>query len=428
MAYTKVTSTSQTFYLRTRTMPHVFSDLSSKLFKLERTRTGNYLPGWRKLISEHRNATTVMSGVYESFAYSRMLATVLKLRDTGGPGPEHTDYVYSNGAAAQIRYLPGTLHTNPDIVTTVAQSRARQLAFKKIRDAQFSMSGGTFIGELGEAIRMLRHPAEGLRKALKSDYLDKLKTIKKKDPNRWKKAISQSWLEGCFGWRPFINDLEDAVKAYKEATNVDRNQYQKIRAVGKDQLEIDLITDDRFSLGGLFPHMGWKHTYDEAFCIIRSEVKRELNVTAAGRARIFGLTPEEFVPTAWELLPWSFLVDYFTNVGDILAAGATDTSRLAWIEQSVVAIRNIEALVQPDVLTCKQINGANYIGALGNPGSFLYKRRIVTRSVPSTLSLPDFTLELPGSPIKQLNCLALWTQANSMNPQDARKLRGRTFR
>jgi hypothetical protein len=35
--------------------------------------------------------------------------------------------------------------------------------------------------------------------------------------------------------------------------------------------------------------------------------------------RLLGLHPSEIASTAWELLPWSFLIDYFTNIGKYIS-------------------------------------------------------------------------------------------------------------
>jgi hypothetical protein len=389
--------------------------------KLVRTRTGNANKDWWVLVQRHENATTNMSGTYESAELKPNSGS--KTVISGG-----RKFIFSaSGYDAATRMVTNwNLGSNPLLSVTSARNRAYTKAFKQVREAQTSMSGGTFLGELGEAIHMLRHPAEGLRKALKTDYLDKLQKIKKAKPDKWKKAISQTWLEGCFGWRPFINDLEDAVKAYSEIQSRAKDQYKHIRAVGKDSQLVQLVTRDQFAPVSDFYHRCDGKIWDEATVVVRGEVKSLKVTTAVDKARVFGLTPSEFLPTVWELLPWSFLADYFTNIGDIIAAGATDTSSIAWLETCSIQSRFHEAIVAPDYQTNKQLTPNAIVD--GKPGYVKHQRRNVARSPLSSLSVPRLEFELPGSSIKQLNMLALWTQANSLSSQDGRKLRGRTFR
>lgn len=362
-----------------------------------------------------------MSGTFES----------VELRPNDGTlkveSPPNT-FIYSVSGynAAQRMVTNFGLGGNPVLSLASARNKAYTRALKQIRQAQISMSGGTFLGELGEAIRMLRHPAEGLRKALKTQYLDKLQRIKKTEPNKWKKAISSTWLEGCFGWRPFINDLEDAAKAYKEIQSRAEDQYKSIRGVGKDKQLVALITREQSAPTSSFYHRCDGKIWDESTVVVRGEVKSLKVTTALDKARVFGLTPSEFLPTVWELLPWSFLADYFTNIGDIIEANATDTSSVAWLEACNIQSRFHEATFVADSDYCQQLMPGCIVN--GSSGYVKHQRRNVARSIVSSLGLPSLEFELPGSPIKQLNMLALWTQANSISSQDGRKLRGRTFR
>jgi hypothetical protein len=146
------------------------------------------------------------------------------------------------------------------------------------------------------------------------------------------------------------------------------------------------------------------------------------------KLRVFGLSPEEFVPTVWELLPWSFLVDYFTNIGDILEAGATDTSTVAWIEQATIRSRILEANMDENVDFMRSLLGPELLFLDSSYGELTYRVRSVSRVAAPVLNVPSFALEVPGSEMKELNMLALFTQANSVHPQNGSKLRGRTFR
>jgi hypothetical protein len=53
---------------------------------------------------------------------------------------------------------------------------------------------------------------------------------------------------------------------------------------------------------------------------------------------LFGFNPQNFIPAAWELLPWSFLADYFTNIGDILTASIVSTKHLAYTNRTEIVI------------------------------------------------------------------------------------------
>lgn len=394
-------------------------------FLVERTLDGENNPQWRSQVAAHVSATTGMTGVRESIDSVPCNGT-LKTKNANAPGGQMTQTV--TGYMTENRYLPLTdFHQNPTIGTSSAQNQAMSKAFKQVRQAQISMSGGVFLGELREAAHMLRHPAKALRDHL-GDYLKKLSKAKKAKPKKWLDTLSQTWLESSFGWRPFVNDLEDAMKAYQEVQKGAEAEFRSIRAVGKADGLVSQTLNDGFAPIGNFRWLGNKSVRDYAICVIRGEVKRLAVTTAADKARVFGLTPGEFLPTAWELLPWSFLVDYFTNIGDIIENSVTDTSSVAWLNLTTIRKRVTFANVRIDAELCKTLNGINFISVNGSSGSFVYNRKLVTRNKLSQLTVPPLTFELPGTTMKELNMLALFTQANTVHGQDIHKLRGRTFR
>lgn len=379
----------------------------SKVYKLLRTRTGSPNPRWRQQVYvDHTNATTSMSGEFVTLD-----ASTGNGRNTFKPSWSQS---YSGDLAADRYTDPG----KPTISMSDAHARAVQRAYKQIRSTQVKMSGQVFLGELKEAMHMLRHPAESLRRALKDRYLDVLKRRRRRDPLGWKKAIPQTWLEGCFGWRPFLNDLQDAAKAYEEVRQkIPAERFEQIRAVGKARVLVSQFDEDFAPVGNMYVH-GRKVIRDEAICVIRGQVKALTATTAMNKLKLFGLTPDEFVPTLWELLPWSFLWDYFTNIGDILEAGATDISQLAWVSEAQIGIRHMNVDVSPNVSLTRQGQGANFLTYTGSPSRAVWQHRSVTRGNGVDMSIPPLMFELPTGPIQQLNMLALAAQAHyGLHPQ-----------
>lgn len=379
----------------------------SKVHKLTRLRTGSSNPNWRRQVYvDHTNATTNMSGEFVSLD-----ASPGNGRNTFKPAWEQT---YSGDLAADRYTDPG----KPTILMTTAHEKAVQQAYKQIRKTQVRMSGQVFLGELKEAMHMLRSPAEGLRRALKDRYLDVLQKRRRRDPLGWKKAIPQTWLEGCFGWRPFLNDLQDAASAYEDVRKgLESKRYEQIRAVGRARTSVSEASEDYTPVGNMWVR-AHKVVTDDAVCVIRGQVKALTETTTMNKLKLFGLTPDEFIPTVWELLPWSFLVDYFTNIGDILEAGATDVSSLAWVAEAQIGIRTMKVDVSPNIALTKSGQGANFLTYTGSPSHAVWKHRSVQRGTGVDLSIPPLSFSLPTGPIQQLNMVALAAQAHyGLHPQ-----------
>jgi hypothetical protein len=156
----------------------------------------------------------------------------------------------------------------------------------------------------------------------------------------------------------------------------------------------------------------------------RGAVKAQAATTASDRLARFGFTPSEFIPTAWEILPWSFLVDYFLNIGDLLSASVTDTSNVAWVNRSRVTkviktnyfgldeqvIRN--TLVLPNY----RIDSLTY-----SPGYYSWIVSSVGRSQQG-VPTPTLTLTYPSSPGRLFNVAALLDQVGlQIHPQHPSK-------
>lgn len=234
-------------------------------------------------------------------------------------------------------------------VITQSMGDIRAQALKKlyanIREQRSYFNGMTFLGELKESIHMLRHPLESLAKNLRHvvntekqtvSAIRKLRSaVKRRDA--FAKMVSGTALEINFGWRPFVNDVRDIAVAIAKhqyrpptrdrlrssATEIARNVITLPRTGVYDtyQLIADLVFKYETSYSVMFT-CGLNSTATAAY-------------SAAGRlADEFGLTPENILPAAWELTPWSWLADYFTNIGDIIEAGATNTSGVSWICES----------------------------------------------------------------------------------------------
>jgi hypothetical protein len=276
--------------------------------------SGGKNPNWRDTIAGGGDATNNYDAMYPS-ASPGGISVSASPASTG-------DSVSYNG------WLPNLMpYTSID--STVVGKLIGEATVRSLANARSSFSAGTALGELREALTMLRHPANGLRK-LTDSYVKRAQAYRyewlRSGMSRQKlrdisKALPDLYLEFQFGWKPLAADITSAVDAVGRTAA--KPKFVKIR--GSAHSDVTLPKFDS-AIYNNFPTSAYQ---------LRGE--REVNINYSVRIRGaaslklgFGMpafqagsTIPDMIPTLWNLAPWSFLIDYFSNVGEVLEARAT---------------------------------------------------------------------------------------------------------
>lgn len=152
----------------------------------------------------------------------------------------------------------------------------------------------------------------------------------RKPPNP--QDIAGYYLAYSFGWKPLFNDLKillnlaDLIEQKKrEFLEAAKKGGRKVGGkVGKNNLSLSTTLSGSVSFAGLL-HASCRWVLldgkEEAWFTARQSLFSDFTKvsldTAAFRA-VLGLNLN--AATIWNMLPWSFLIDYFVNIGDFLAA------------------------------------------------------------------------------------------------------------
>jgi hypothetical protein len=321
----------------------------------------------------------------------------------------------------------GVINPNQSLAAlSVSSPAAKALSrlYSAIKEKQEGMNGLLILGELRETIKMLRRPGEGLLN-LFSDYLGTAKGLRKTweakkggNRKRFEKAASDLWLEYSFGWKPLISDVRDI------ATTVARIAYDNAlrtdRARGSASTE-EASVDAPFLDAGPVPSDPAPRFVNTRRRHTELGVRYVAGINAStwgptdrfiDLARITGITLDNFVPTLWNLIPYSFLVDYFVNIGDCIDAVFTDTSGVKWWCCTQRQVDSVELSSNFDGKTTANVFTAyDYIvqSASGTGSTLKYARTTLARTVGTVLPVPGLTVSLPGvDSSKYWNMLALW--------------------
>lgn len=388
---------------------------------LRNTRTGESLPTYKQVIANQGNATTPLTALSSEFRGTRHLSCKIVADQNGEFTQEASGHLLSY-AMSEPYYTAGW--------TSSAHAQASERALSAVRELAVSMSGPTFIGELRESVRMIKKPAAALWDGIE-DYLAEAKRRNAdnrrrnfgKHPRRYTRNLSNIaaglWLEKSFGWDPLLADIESAKDTYSDLIEFDR--VKAFSVGGKDGKTVDSI-DGYLYVSPPGSYLMYRiHQLDEETERVRyrGAVRMRAETTALDHAARYGFTPSEFIPSAWELLPWSFLADYLTNLGSIIGAAVTDTSNVIWLSKTVKTTVDRKVRAHWAEKEIRDILGKDNIRtSYGSPGAFHWRKSTLTRTAVGGIDFPYFYWKLPSSPVKLANMAALLqTIGLSMHPQ-----------
>jgi hypothetical protein len=181
----------------------------------------------------------------------------------------------------------------------------------------------TALGELRETISMIKGRALGLRSLVdKHRIRSAIARAKARSLKEWVGTASDLWLEYSFGWKPFISDIQGLLTVIDEAS---QPLPKSASATYRDTIKRAVV-----ELNTSFPTSGsqvLQTTYQQRVVEFGINWTVGYKFLAASSAGIdsnnvvrLGISPQELVATGWELLPWSFLLDYFGTIGGFLNA------------------------------------------------------------------------------------------------------------
>jgi hypothetical protein len=162
------------------------------------------------------------------------------------------------------------------------------------------MQGLVSLAEIGKTVAMLSNPMRGIRELL-------LKGSRKGKGDTYQR-LQDSYLEYRYGWRPLMYDVESIVKALHHKYN----QRLTSRATRTASDSASLVTSG--SSGGVSISLNVSTSYEYT---VRAGVLYE-HTLASDNA--WGTRLSDIPSAAWELVPFSFVVDWFVNVGDYISA------------------------------------------------------------------------------------------------------------
>jgi len=261
---------------------------------------------------------------------------------------------------------------------------------EQLSGSDFNMS--VFLGELPQTINLLADTAIRIRKSVTqlrrgdlkgaSRFLFEGTGRKPKLTHDWRKdagrsvskGIAQNWLELQYGWLPLLKDAEGAAQSIAHVLHYPFVKRYRATARHEDRLP---------NPTHVFGDTGWVDGSSMVFKVRKRAIVAYIqedpntNLLAA-----LGVLDPELV--AWELVPFSFVADWFIPIGQ-------------WMEQRAKASRLVGTFVTTEKITCL----LDQMSLDGVPSSGYLARVAMNRSISTSLDVP-----LPN--LKGLDKAASW--------------------
>lgn len=363
---------------------------------------GSSVANWRKKIKRGLNATSHFSGA----------KTTIK----STPGYAAFNYATTSTCSGlRERFRSGHLLSNMGVPSLPvssqedeAETKAREVFYNKYRSAQTSFRGGVAVGELAKTIKMIASPGKSLRKKVSDVY-----SLITKDQRKWgmrkaklykrNRAIQDTWLEHAYGWTPLINDIKDG--------------YVALRDREKHRPDQRLVTASGYVVTESYDHSAVSHSvgklsYRVASCTTsttqvryKGSLRLETDDSLLADTRYWGFSPSDIVPTLYELVPYSFLIDYFSNLGKVIDAVSMPTIRFGWGART---LRRSSILTSADASSTNDYSGVVSISTdIFIPGKWRSETISFVRSPVSSVPIPDLRFKLPHLTTQWVNTAAL---------------------
>jgi hypothetical protein len=294
------------------------------------------------------------------------------------------DYFDDGSLTSQI-VLPSSNPLSPS---------ADNQAIAKLYDALQAFEGtqgtGEDLGELGQTLKLLTSPFKGLRTAVLS--MDGLfnRALRKRTSAAVAKGLADATLEYKFGVLPFVNSISGVVSGlegrdylfnyypFQCSGRSDSGTYQDVKNVG---------------LGSGFYFNTSMRTTTLDTVRYKGVWSAQAGVDRRAVSDVLGLRWQDIIPTMWNLLPYSWMFDYVTNIGVIAQSLSVPWGGVRWCNRTVRREVTWTLSASPSNFGLGPFYDAygQYIrSSQSAPGFLVIQGKKVSRQNQTTIPIPQF--------------------------------------
>lgn len=234
-------------------------------------------------------------------------------------GPEWWGTRWFEGYISSMHFVPLPCPSSFLFDVEMAQRNVVNRAFANAyADGAATLS--VSIAEGNETLKMLKSPFAKAHRLIDLILLKKLRLIKAGVPAAT--ALLQSWLEYRLGWKPLLYDIQNLMEATANQLFVDPNPVRKTarsKWEGKTKSSSDRVGSQPYYSYDISTTMMWDYKVTSGV-MYYVKVLSDDGILSEKFRHNYGLQMRNVLPTVWELIPMSFVVDRFVDVSSWLGA------------------------------------------------------------------------------------------------------------
>lgn len=272
-----------------------------------------------RLPTSYTKRSAVLKSGAAQFTAAKEFSIDKPITITSSPGGYRTDVSLMTSNCPIISTpigAPNKLITNPGIPMEM-KNEASTKALLSIADAKAGI--GEDLATLRQTIGMIKNPSLALIKSLKyvrsnPDFKKFLaysaREIKRNGPLT---TASQKYLEYVYGWKPLVHDIYGIMEIMKEKGQrpmlLSGQGYSHRQAQSPQSFYTDSSGNATNGLGPLDVRMK-----------VSCKIWGRIDPNSAGLRSLNQLGLLNPISLAWELVPFSFVLDWFVPIGPVLQA------------------------------------------------------------------------------------------------------------
>lgn len=397
---------------------HELSIQSTQSFYKERSGESNR--AWKLQVARGDNATTVLNAVKQS-RHDRPYA-IGEDWVSKNPGSEGDFWTKESNWEGYLRGIScPSLSEVQSIPVTKADNRAKSEFIAAVRRKQTTFQGGVWAAELAKSVALITNPFSRLRRGMR-DYVNFIGSrrfrrglLNRSHRDRTtislrevKDIIADTYLEWSLGWKPILFDIGDGIELLSQRLK-DGPDFEMCKGVGFDDGYLD--GGYRYT-GSSTPHfkVEFNRHYD---VMVKYYGNVEVGSYGLSNTRRVGFDLHSVPLIGWEIMPYSFVIDYFANIQQIVSAASIAQSGLRWTSRTIrVSITSSTGMWEPVVSaeTSHQVPTLAYAAR----GSSQASTATVHRSPYSGSLVPSLEFSAPVKYGQLFNLAALFSRSREV--------------